>query len=93
MNLAWGITLVILCGFAWIGQIISAIWPARAAALGIRESVDDVDPAFYADAGGEALWDIAILWILPTHSRKKKERAPWHARSSFGVLPAEHEGH
>ena len=65
MNLFWGITLIVISGLAYAGQLISAFWPTVAATLGLAESKTDVDKAFYADASGEAYWDVATLWTLP----------------------------
>lgn len=65
MNIVWGIILIIIAGFGYVGQVISTFWPDRAVALGLTESEDDVDPAFYADVRGEAYWDTAVLWTLP----------------------------
>lgn len=65
MKTIWGIVLCILGGIAWIGQLISALWPAIAERLTITETPDAVDPAFYVDIRAEAFWDIAILWVLP----------------------------
>lgn len=36
-----------------------------AARLGLLEPESDVDPTFYADVRGEAIWDTMILWTLP----------------------------
>ncbi len=65
MNIVWGIILIIIAGFGYVGQVISTFWPDRAVALGLTESEDDVAPAFYADVRGEAYWDTVILWTLP----------------------------
>lgn len=65
MNTVWGIILVTISGIGYIGQVITAFWPGTAMKLGLTESEGDVDPAFYADVRGEALWDTAILWTLP----------------------------
>ena len=66
MNLLWGATLVIFTGFlCWMAQIISILSPPVAAKLGVSEPESDVDPAFFADVRGEAVWDALILWTLP----------------------------
>ena len=66
MNILWGIVLIvftlILC---WLGQVINASSPALAGRLGLTEPESDVDPTFYVDARGEAIWDSFSLWILP----------------------------
>jgi len=65
MNVLWGILLVVISLTGWLGQALSAFAPLLAAKLGLTEAESDVDPAFYADARGEALWDTLILWTLP----------------------------
>ena len=65
MNIVWGIILIIIAGFGYVGQVISTFWPDKAVALGLTESEADVDPTFYADMRGEAYWDTAVLWTLP----------------------------
>ena len=65
MIIIWGIILFIISAIGFVGQLLSAVWPETAVRLGLIESEGDVDPAFYADVRGEALWDTVILWILP----------------------------
>ncbi len=65
MNIVWGVILFIISSIGYLGQVISAIWPQTAARLGLTEPQADVDPAFYADVRGEAVWDTAVLWTLP----------------------------
>jgi hypothetical protein len=65
MNLIWGAILTIFSLLCWVGQTISAFSPKVAASLGLTEPESDVDPAFYADVRGEAIWDTIILWTLP----------------------------
>ena len=66
MNLIWVIVLIvftlILC---WLAQILSVFSPALAARWGLIEPETDVDPTYYADAHGEAIWDVMVLWIVP----------------------------
>lgn len=66
MKMILALSLVVISGLAYIGQFVSAFWPIAAARLGLTEPESDVDAAFYADARGEAYWDIATLWTLPT---------------------------
>lgn len=66
MNIIWGVILTIISSLGWLGQVISAVKPALAEKLGLTELEAEVDPAFYADVRGEALWDAVILWTLPT---------------------------
>jgi len=65
MNLVWGVILLLSTLLCWLGQVISAFAPNAAAKLGLSESESDVDPTFWADIRGEALWDTLILWTLP----------------------------
>ena len=65
MELIWGIVLTILTLIAWVGQVIYAISPSLGAKLGLGEAETDVNPVFYIDARGEAIWDAMIIWILP----------------------------
>jgi len=65
MNLIWGAILTICSLFGWIGQTITAFSPKAAVKLGLTEPESDVDPTFYADVRGEAVWDTVILWTLP----------------------------
>ena len=66
MNLIWGAILVIftliLC---WLGQVINASLPTLAVRLGLDAPESDVDPTFFVDGRGEAIWDALILWTLP----------------------------
>ena len=65
MDIVWGAILVILTLVSWLGQIVSASLPTLAARLTLIEPESDVDPAFYVDARGEAIWDALVLWALP----------------------------
>jgi len=65
MTLAWGIALLALGLLAWGGQTLSWLSPRLGARLGVFESEDSVDPAFWADARGEVVWDAWTLWTLP----------------------------
>ena len=66
MNIIWGVVLIlftlILC---WLGQVINAIAPNFAAKIGLAEPEADVDPTYFIDGRGEAIWDALILWVLP----------------------------
>ena len=57
MDIIWGILLIAFGLIAWGGQVLSAVTPRLAEQLGLIEPEADVDPAFYADARGEAKWD------------------------------------
>ena len=66
MELFWGVILIIFTLLVcWLGQIISTFSPKLAVKLGLAELESDVDPAFYADVRGEAIWDTITLWTLP----------------------------
>ena len=66
MNLIWGAILVIFTGLlCWLIQVINTFQPDLAADLGLNEPEDEVDPAFFADTRGEAVWDVLTLWTLP----------------------------
>lgn len=65
MNLFWGVVLILFTLLGWLGQAYSAFVPKAAAKLGMSEHKSDVDPTFWADLGGEAIWDTIILWTLP----------------------------
>ncbi|MFH0802727.1 MAG: hypothetical protein V2A78_10150 [bacterium] len=66
MHLVWGIILVlftlILC---WLGQGMAVFSPKLAVRLGLSEAETDLDPAFFADSRGEAIWDVLSIWTLP----------------------------
>ncbi len=50
---------------AWGGQTISLVDPARAARWNLTEAEETVEPAYWADIRGEALWDFFTLWTMP----------------------------
>ena len=64
MRLVWGIVLIILSALAWGGQTLSWFSPVTATRLGLSEREADVEPQFWADIRGEALWDAITLWTL-----------------------------
>jgi len=65
MNIIWGAILTIFSLLGWLGQALSALSPKVATKLELTEPESDVDPTFYADVRGEAIWDTIILWTLP----------------------------
>lgn len=85
MNLIWGIVLIIftliLC---WLGQVVNATSPALASRLGLAEPEADVDPTYYVDGRGEAIWDAMILWTLPVAGVLLLLNNPWWAY--FGMV-------
>lgn len=64
MDIAWGVVILVLGILAWGGQALAWFSPNRAARLGLTEAEASVEPAFWADGRGEALWDILSLWTL-----------------------------
>ena len=85
MNVIWGALLIlftlVLC---WLGQMTAALAPALATRLGLTEPEADVDPTFYADVRGEAVWDAMILWTLPVAGILLLLNNPWWAY--FGLV-------
>ncbi len=66
MNIIWGVVLIIFTLIVcWLGQVINASSPILAVRLGLAEPESDVDPTFFVDGRGEAIWDALILWTLP----------------------------
>lgn len=66
MNLIWGVILIVFTLIVcWMAQVINAFSPKLAVRLGVTESESDVDPTFFVDGRGEAIWDALILWTLP----------------------------
>lgn len=64
MAAAAGGVILVLALIGWGGQSIAALAPAVAIRLGLLESEDEVEPAFWADARGEAVWDGLTLWTM-----------------------------
>ena len=65
MNLIWGIILVSVTLKCWIGQIIIAFTPKIAEKIKIIEPKSYMDPTFFLDMHGTAIWDAISLWTLP----------------------------
>ena len=65
MEVIWGAFLTALTLIAWVGQTIYAISPRLGAKLGVGEAEAALDPVFYIDGRGEAIWDSMIIWTLP----------------------------
>jgi hypothetical protein len=64
MNVLWGVVVVVLSLLCWGGQTVSALAPATAVRLRLTEAEQEVEPAFWADARGEAAWDVWTLWTM-----------------------------
>ena len=65
MDLILGIVIIFFSLLGWLAQMVTTISHKRAAKLGLTEPESDVDPTFFADVRGEAIWDTIILWTLP----------------------------
>ncbi len=65
MGMAWGFVVVALSVVCWGGQAVSWLAPATAVRFSLAEGEDTVDPTFFADVRGEALWDTLTLWTMP----------------------------
>ena len=85
MNIIWGTILIIFTLIVcWLGQVIAVTVPALATRLGIIELEADVDPVFFADVRGEAIWDALMLWTLPLAGVLLILNNPWWAY--FGLV-------
>ncbi len=65
MNFIWGVILISITLKCWIGQIIIAFSPKVAAKIRIIEPESDLNPTFFTNMRGEAIWDAISLWTLP----------------------------
>ncbi|MBT8241457.1 MAG: hypothetical protein KJN63_09545 [Acidimicrobiia bacterium] len=64
MNVLWGVVVTLLSLLAWGGQLVSWLSPETAVRWNVMEAQDDVEPAFWADVRGEAIWDTFTLWTM-----------------------------
>ncbi len=64
MGVAWGIVVLALSLLCWGGQAVSWFAPSTAVKLTLMEAEDSVDPSYFADIRGEALWDTLTLWTM-----------------------------
>jgi hypothetical protein len=64
MGILWGLVVVALSLLCWGGQAISWFAPATAVRLTLMEPEDTVEPTYFADVRGEALWDTLTLWTM-----------------------------
>jgi hypothetical protein len=64
MQILWGIVVVVLSLLCWGGQTIVWFAPATGVRLTLSEAEDDVEPTYWADIRGEALWDFFTLWTM-----------------------------
>lgn len=65
MDLTWAVVMILFGLLAWGGQTLARFVPETANRLGLVESEDAVEPVYWADIRGEALWDFLTLWTLP----------------------------
>lgn len=64
MGIAWGIVVALLSLLCWGGQALSWFNPSQAANLALTEDEENVEPVYFADIRGEALWDTLSLWTM-----------------------------
>ena len=64
MGILWGLIVIALSLLCWGGQVISWFAPATAVRLTLMEAEDTVEPTYFADVRGEALWDTLTLWTM-----------------------------
>ena len=65
MRIAWGVVVIALSVVCWGGQTFSWFFSRGAVELGLTEAESDVEPVFWRDSRGEALWDLLVLWTMP----------------------------
>ncbi|NNF54294.1 MAG: hypothetical protein HKN03_07610 [Acidimicrobiales bacterium] len=64
MNVLWGVVVTLLSLLAWGAQVVSWLSPETAVRWKVMEAENDVEPAFWADVRGEAIWDGFTLWTM-----------------------------
>ena len=64
MQLALGVVVLLLAVLCWVGQLISWFSPTTAARWSLTERQEDVEPTYWLDVRGEALWDLISLWPM-----------------------------
>lgn len=64
MGILWGVVVVVLSVLCWGGQTIVLFSPTTGTRMGLTEAEDDVEPTFWADIRGEALWDVLTIWTM-----------------------------
>lgn len=60
-----GSVVVVLSLLCWGGQLVSWFFPDTGTRLSLMEAEETVEPAYFADIRGEALWDTLTLWTMP----------------------------
>jgi len=56
--------LLVVSLVCWLGQVITLLAPDLAVRLSLCEAETDVEPSYWADIRGEALWDSMTLWTM-----------------------------
>ena len=64
MTVLWGVIVTLLSLLAWGGQLVSWMSPKTAVRWKVMEAESDVEPAFWTDVHGEAMWDTLTLWTM-----------------------------
>lgn len=64
MGTAWGLVIIVFSLLAWAGQAMSWLAPVRAEQWSLTEGEESVEPVYYADGRGEAVWDTLSLWTM-----------------------------
>jgi len=64
VRVLWGVVVVLLSVLSWGGQSLSWFSPSTAVRWRVMEAEDDVEPTFFADMRGEAVWDTFTLWTM-----------------------------
>ena len=64
MQTVWGLVVTVLALVCWGGQALSWFAPSTAMRLGLADNENEVEPSFWADGRGEALWDTITLWSM-----------------------------
>lgn len=64
MHILAGVALILLALLCWGGQSVSWLAPDTAARWSLTEAEHEVEPVYWADIRGEALWDAMTLWTL-----------------------------
>ncbi|MDH3261800.1 MAG: hypothetical protein OEM84_12630 [Acidimicrobiia bacterium] len=84
MEIAGGIVIVLLSLLAWGGQTLNWFAPNAAGKLNLTEAEDTVEPTYWADIRGEALWDSLTLWtMVPAGILLMVDDAAW---AYFGLV-------
>jgi len=85
MNQTWGFILIIFTLImGWMMQVLVTVVPSFAAKFGIIEPEEGLDPTFFIDVQGEALWDALSLWVLPVAGILLVSGSPYWAY--FGLV-------